>query len=257
MVPGQDARLFDIPATQPFRRHEPEPRSLGTDHPEEGAWFEYAACPDVFLGRRGRGPLRIAWDTNVLIDYAIHGQAMWDDEQPFAPDGGRKHVEELHALHAVMQLWLIRDVRLHVFRAQVDDAKRRLSDERRRERERQIDEIASALYCLGHETVDPTDEDAAVTSGFLDWMTPSTDRDLVEAAITAGCHVFLTRDEDDILRHAGTLGSYWLAALSPSQLIDRLAAAGELGFASYGSMVMPDSHKWLHVLAACSPSTAS
>jgi len=32
--------------------------------------------PRLFLGRRGRGPLCIAWDTNLLLDYFQHGRAL-------------------------------------------------------------------------------------------------------------------------------------------------------------------------------------
>jgi hypothetical protein len=43
------------------------------DEQTEGGGFFYENCPELFLGRAGYGPLRIAWDTNVLIDYAEFG----------------------------------------------------------------------------------------------------------------------------------------------------------------------------------------
>ncbi len=46
----------------------------------EGGGFFYENCTDVFLGRNGYGPLRIAWDTNILIGYAEFGDLIWGPE---------------------------------------------------------------------------------------------------------------------------------------------------------------------------------
>jgi hypothetical protein len=146
--------------------------------------------------------------------------------------------------------WLNRDLRIHVFDRQIDDAKKELPEERKRYRVHQITQIASALHCLGHQTVDPTLPGEPPSLRPLDWMPESTDRELVEAAIEAGCHVFLTTDQDDVLKHSARILEYGVVALSPTELLDRLAAANELGWPEYcGSLV--DSHKWLHVREAC------
>ena len=57
---------------------EPNRYSLAPTDDEyiEGGGFFYENCPEIFLGRVGYGPLRVAWDTNVLIDYAEFGDLM-------------------------------------------------------------------------------------------------------------------------------------------------------------------------------------
>jgi hypothetical protein len=39
-----------------------------------GPLFDYQLGEDLFLGRTGRGPLRITWDTNLLLDFFEHGE---------------------------------------------------------------------------------------------------------------------------------------------------------------------------------------
>lgn len=53
------------------------------------------------------------------------------------------------------------------------------------------------------------------------------DRDLVQAAYEAGCHVFLTTDKG-ILRCRDSLQFHGLAILSPAQFIEALDESGEL-----------------------------
>ena len=77
-----------------------------------GPDFEYERAPYLFLGRRGRGPLHIAWDTNLLIDYFQYGRALWNREI----DIGAPYSDELEALQLVMSLWVIRDIRFRVLR---------------------------------------------------------------------------------------------------------------------------------------------
>jgi hypothetical protein len=50
------------------------------DEQTEGGGFLYKNCPELFLGREGYGHLRVAWDTNMLIDYAEFGDLMWEDD---------------------------------------------------------------------------------------------------------------------------------------------------------------------------------
>ena len=62
----------------------PEPNRYSlpptSDEYIEGGGFFYENCPEVFLGRAGYGPLRVAWDTNIIIDYAEFGDLMWEEE---------------------------------------------------------------------------------------------------------------------------------------------------------------------------------
>jgi hypothetical protein len=249
---GEQLSMFDLVPTIPIRPLMPNPRSLAWDE-EEGGCFEYERCPDIFLGRLGRGPLRVAWDTNILVDYACFGGAMWDDDEPFDPlVEDEAYRENLIAFQALMELWSVRDIRIHVFDRQLTDAKRQLTAERASARMRQVEEITAALYCVRQDTDrwEPAVDEAMPAPSSLSWMEPGADRELLEAVIDAGCHVFLTRDHG-VLRNAGALEAYWLVALCPADLLDRLAAGGEFGFTSSGAFLIPDSHKWTHLMAAC------
>jgi hypothetical protein len=128
-----------------------------------------------------------------------------------------------------------------VFDRQLTDSRQQLSAERRAARMRQLEEIVAALQCLGHDTErwEPDAGEAMPVPCSLDWMEPGADRELLEAAVDAGCHVFLTRDRDDSLRHAPELEAYWLATLSPADLLDRLVSAGEFALATNGAFCIP------------------
>lgn len=59
--------------------------SLAPDDTSEGGGFQYEDCPRVFSGRNGYGPLRLAWDTNILIDYAKYGHLVGQMVNPIFP----------------------------------------------------------------------------------------------------------------------------------------------------------------------------
>jgi hypothetical protein len=42
--------------------------SLAAEEPDDLGSFDYRRHPEIFLGRTGLGPLRVACDTNILID---------------------------------------------------------------------------------------------------------------------------------------------------------------------------------------------
>jgi hypothetical protein len=214
----------------------------------EGGAFDYAACPEIFLGRIGVGPLRLAWDTNILSDYADFGALIWADEEFEPPVTEDKYRAEVLALYALMQLWMMRDIRIRVPQRQVDDARRQLETERRRVRIHQIEQLRSALVCVGLDA----DIDHAlghlppfpVTSGNDEW-----DRSLMSEALLTGCHVFLTRDRV-VLHRAPEMAASWLAVMSPTQLMAALRRANETSITAVGQYLMPDSHKWGHVMSA-------
>lgn len=210
---------------------------MGTDvRPlPEGPHFQYDGAPELFLGRRGRGPLEIAWDTNVLIDYLTHGPAMWEGE-PLEVD--HADAEEVEALDLLIQVWQVRDVRFTIFPRSIDDARKALTRERRFARAKAVDEFAAAL------TLTPGEEDGAFVDGAsqpnLPLQLPTSlrdqaisrvpegaDRDLVGLALAAGVHVFLTRDRG-VLAASEDIRPHGLLLLSPLDLLEELAACGAL-----------------------------
>lgn len=94
--------------------------------PPVGPHFVYDDARGL-LGRRGEGPLKVVWDTNVLIDYLQYDADLWEGEPLDAPDG---YLEELEGLALLITLWSLRDIRFHVLPESVTDAKRRLTEER-------------------------------------------------------------------------------------------------------------------------------
>lgn len=254
-VPGPPPRdeelvLFDWPGT--YWPGGPDPRSLARDDDQEGGAFAYENCPEIFFGRRGIGPMRVAVDTSVLIDYAEFGQAIWSDE-PFEPKvPSNEHRDQLHALDGIMSTWMTRDIRFHVFDRQVDDCRKAMSAEQTTMRLKQVVQLQSALRCVEQDTVDlqPPPGEAWPPPPDLSRMPANMDRELVALAIESGCHVFLTRDKG-LLRKADDVAAHWVAVLSPAGLLDALAAADELGFTGAGDLLLPDTHKWSHVMGAC------
>jgi hypothetical protein len=112
-----------------------------------GPDFSYDACPRIFRGRRGRGPLHIVWDTNLLIDYFKYGRVLWES-QPL-PDEVESYADELEALQLVIALWVIRDLRFHILMRVLMDAKRRLSEQRLADRINALNEFAASLRLIG------------------------------------------------------------------------------------------------------------
>jgi hypothetical protein len=92
----------------------PNPYSLSPSDDEflEGGGFFYEKCPEIFLGRSGYGPLRVAWDTNILIGYAEFGELMWADPDFDPPISEPRYREELIALDTLVQIWMWRDIRV-------------------------------------------------------------------------------------------------------------------------------------------------
>jgi hypothetical protein len=192
----------------------------------EGPHFVYEHNPTLFLGRHGCGPLRIAWDTNLLIDYFEHGRALWDGAA--LPDAvGADYGEELEGLQLVVAVWVLRDIRFIIPHRALSDGKRRLSAERLAQRRRAFDAFAAAL------TLVEWDDDArptVVETGIelaLDALPGGADRELVAETVVAGAHVFMTRDAG-VLHAREAIGEHGLLLASPLDLLEELAAAGAL-----------------------------
>jgi hypothetical protein len=237
--------------------------SLASDETSEGGGFQYEQSSEVFSGRHGYGSLRVAWDTNILIDYAQYGEMIWEDREFDPPVTEERYQEELTALSAIMNLWTFRDIRIRMPFRQIWDAKLRLDNKpedlweseieqfRRTQDVRlwQLEQFHAALSCISLDTqIDANVEPFAVLpddSSNDDW-----DRSLVEEAIATGCHVFLARDRKLKKRHDRMAHDAYVAILSPTELLDSLAEADELSIAKSGPYIAPDLHKLTHVMDA-------
>lgn len=237
--------------------------SLASNETSEGGGFQYEDCPEVFSGRNGYGALRVAWDTNILIDYAKYAQVIWEDCEFNFPAMEEHYQEELIALRETMNLWMLRDIRIRMPSRQIWDAKLRLNNkpkelwEREREKFRktqairlwQLEHFHAALSCISLDAeIDANVEPFAILpdgGGNDDW-----DKSLLEEAIATGCHVFLTGDRKLKKRLEHMARDSYVAILSPTGLLDSLAEADELSLAKIGQYLMPDSHKFTHIMEA-------
>lgn len=193
----------------------------------EGPHFVYEEGPDLFLGRTGRGPLRLAWDTNLLIDYFDHGEALWSGE---ALSGANERLnEDLEALQLVMGLWVLRDIHIVLVPGVASDARRQLTERRRRDRVRAFFEFARAISLVtGEDTPPPRPPlhlPPSILDAALDRVPGGGDRMLVRQAVETGVHVFLTRDRR-VLACAAAFRPLGLAIVGPQDLLELLAACG-------------------------------
>jgi hypothetical protein len=162
-----------------------------------------------------------------------------------------------------MNLWMLRDIRIRMPFRQIRDAKLRLNNkpeelwEKEIEQFRktqdirlwQLEQFHAALACISLDAeIDANVEPFATLpegSSNDDW-----DKSLLEESIATGCHVFLTGDRklkkrlDDMARDS------FVAILYPTELLDSLTQADEISFAKTGQYLMPDSHKFVHILEA-------
>ncbi len=88
--------------------------------------FWYRQTPQLFLGRRGAGPLILAPDTNVLIDLLNNledvGGLLGTPEPIFRYDWE----DRLGAIHDLLQLWYWRDIRFWISELFVYDSRKPL-----------------------------------------------------------------------------------------------------------------------------------
>jgi len=237
--------------------------SLASDETSEGGGFQYEDCPKVFSGRNGHGPLRLAWDTNILIDYAQYGHLVWADDEPDFPVEEKRYQEKLIALREIMNLWMLRDIRIRMPFRQIYDAKIRLGNkpeefwEKKIEQFRktqairlwQLEQFHSALSCISLDT--EIDSSVKPFATLPDESTNDQwDESLLEEAVATGCHVFLTGDRKLKKRLDRVASDSYVAILSPTSLLDSLIEADELSIAKIGQYVMPDSHKFVHIMEA-------
>lgn len=138
-IPGQEA-LFDHPPTfqrtNTVGRMNSSPTSQRETNLLGHEGFQYDACPQVFLNRRGIGPLIVSPDTCVLIDLLNGGEAIdglafgFGSEGPleFGPLLDGDWTSRRDAIDDLMRLWFWRDIRFFVSDIYVNDSKKPLPD---------------------------------------------------------------------------------------------------------------------------------
>jgi hypothetical protein len=193
-----------------------------------GPLFDYQFGEDLFLGRTGRGPLRITWDTNLLLDFFEHGEHILTG-LPIDEPGALG--EELEAMQVIMALSMVRDIRFRISGLTVRDSKtKRLSRKQVSDRWNAYLHFAAALT----ETDGPEEQTAQFSpthgsdaEAALAKVPQGNDRALVLDALSAGQHVFLTRDRK-IRRARESLSHHGLLLVSPQDLLEMLASSGAL-----------------------------
>jgi hypothetical protein len=235
------------------------PRDVG---PPEGPHFRYDDGPQLFSGRHGRGPLQVAWDTNLLVDYFDHGSLLWEGEaltQLLPTQQG----EELEGLQLVVSLWVLRDMRFHILPGVIDDSKRKpLLASRRRQRLNAWEEFCAALALVEDEdgygdAVPPADLSRGELSIALSHVPAGNDRELVGDAVARGMHVFMTCDKG-ILKARSNLAPFGLLLASPLDLLEELGAAGALHCLFEPQHLywpMPDQQRVAHLIQALGSSS--
>lgn len=199
------------------------------DRRVEGPHFVYDEGPDLFLGRRGRGPLFVAWDTSLLIDYFDYGAALWRGDP--LPEAVSEYGLQLEALQLFMALWVLRDIRIVLLPGSLADARRQLTPERLAARRRAFVEFANAISLVSSDETERPQPPLVLPDALLVAAAPRIpaggDRTLVEQAARAGVHVFLTRD-DRVAKAASALRPFGLVLAKPQDLLELLAGSGAL-----------------------------
>lgn len=201
------------------------------------------------------GLLIVALDSNVLIDLQQHGADLLSDE---GMGGDDDYHEQLFAVGAILDIWVLRDIRLIVTRRSRTGA-RRLSERFLARRGPAIDTLAESLaFQFGDWTVRPPSDHEVVPVGSVTGIPNGADLDLVLEAQSVGAHVFLTCDEQ-VLTRASVTGPV-LRILPPTQLAHEFVLAGvqlfEGGLCSaydcpYAVVITPapDMGKWTGLIS--------
>ncbi|MFI7694218.1 hypothetical protein ACIBQ6_34505 [Nonomuraea sp. NPDC049655] len=246
------AALFDL------EKDDPRPLRSSTAIPE-GPHFVYEAAPRLFHTRRGRGPLFIVWDTNILIDYFKYGRALWEgDSLPDFADGD--YAGELEGLQMLIALWVLRDIRFVILPASINDAKKRLSIEHRTNRIRAFEEFASALSLVsgGPSGIAPPSREGLLIlpdsplEDAVANLPQGFDRTLARSAARMGIHAFMTMDKG-ILKQRAALKAFGLLLASPLDLLEELITSGAFHCMlapRFANWPMPDQMRVGHLIRA-------
>jgi hypothetical protein len=220
-----------------------------------GLGFCHTVLPGV-LPAGYHGPLVVALDSNVLIDFQQYGDQLLGDELPDLEEG---YAEDLSGLADSLHIWLLRDIRFVVTPTTLVDAKKatqRFLDTRLPT----VEAIAHSLaFQVGEWTITPPSYiETPVPVGEETGLPHGPDRDLVLEAQAIGAHAFLTRDQRILKRVA--LSGPALAVVAPRTLAGELVAAGVRPFfggtcgeedCPYGdgSALAGDTGKWAGLLS--------
>lgn len=185
-----------------------------------GLGFCHAALPNL-LPVGYHGPLVVALDSNILIDFHVYGAHLIDDDLPQMIEPVYR--EDLDALAAIVNLWFVRDIRFIVTPTSLVDAKR-LTPRFVESRHKAVEALARCLaFQQGDWSVRPASELDREPVGRETGLPDGPDRDLVLEAQAAGAHAFLTRDHQ-VLTHTSLVGPR-MSVLSPSGLLEECESA--------------------------------
>lgn len=227
----------------------PRMRVVGPD-------FDYRASSTLFAGRIGRGALRIALDTNLLIDYFEHGHSMWRGEAMAQLHGG-EYGEHLEALQLILAVWVLRDIEFVMLKESLRDSKRgKLGPDLVKRNREAWREFHSALTHSLHHSNDNTAPARPLPPRLVDrviaTVPPGGDQRLVRAALNDGAHVYLTRDKG-VIRASDQLRAFGLSVMTPGHLLEALSRYGALNFLWDPASLywpLPDQEKVAHLIWA-------
>lgn len=159
----------------------------------EGGLGFCGAVLDSLLPTTYHGPLVVALDSSILIDLQQRGTEMFDGVVDVSEP---KYAEELDSLGQLIDLWLLRDIRLIVAPRSCTDAKR-ITARFTSSRGPTIRALAESLaYQYGDWTEPaPSEGEGAMSSYGVRGLPNGADKDLVAEAVAIRAHVFLTRDD--------------------------------------------------------------
>ena len=225
----------------------------------EGPYFNFEDGPELFMGRHGRGPLHIAWDTNLLLDYFNYGHSLWENDSLVEIEPN-EYGEELEALQVVISLWVVRDIRFHILPLTLQDSKTKpLSSERLAQRANAWENFCAAIT-LVEDWPDERGETLILPPSVFDRalraVPEGTDRQLIREAVSARMHVFMTRDKE-ILKARDALHPFGLLLASPQDMLEYLGACGALHCLIVPKdclyWPMPDLQRVSHLVSALAP----
>jgi len=217
--------------------------------------FWYRQTPQLFLGRRGAGPLILAPDTNVLIDLLNNledvGGLLGTPEPIFRYDWE----DRLGAIHDLLQLWYWRDIRFWISELFVYDSRKPLGGQRVKSRISAFEEFARDMWERGgfdpqFDSEDDVDDYEPICPVHpaepAPWEPPRDrpekwprgrlDRRLLRKGLVSGCHVFLSHDEG-ILACRTAVRAQGMEVMTPRELLEIVDASGDL--VGYGPL-LPD-----------------
>jgi hypothetical protein len=228
-----------------------------------GVGFCYDIDRRLFAGPDDHGPLLVAWDANVLIDFHTYGEAAINDEP--LRDGLGQHLParyeaDVRALADLIHLWFIRDIRFVILPRGEDELDGSGGESARRNRQ-SIDGLADALtfqledWGVGEPRF--PEPDAPIDTLGFEAFPSGADRELVAQAARYSVDVFLTMDRG-VLKAREAIASPLI--LRPRELVDRLVDLGIQPFSGgridhedcpyEGALPAPDMGRWVPLLAA-------